>query len=173
MYMEVMIKGKQLRAIKGDQRAIVTPHPSRYGTIRLTYGSPFTRTSHIQRSHIQRSHIQLLTRFSSWIFFQHYRGFQVACQNYTSAIRKVHYCKLTTNYIVTLGRFLRTGNCYTSLLAKGPKHQCHLLKICAECTIWKMPRSYSTDLRWRIVWLYYILPREEFWWNRKAAVCEF
>ena len=38
MYMEVMIKGKQLRAIKGDQRAIVTPHPSRYGTIRLTYG---------------------------------------------------------------------------------------------------------------------------------------
>ena len=118
MYMEVMIKGKQLRAIKGDQRAIVTPHPSRYGTIRLTYGSPFTRTSHIQRSHIQRSHIQLLTRFSSWIFFQHYRGFQVACQNYTSAIRKVHYCKLTTNYIVTLGRFLRTGNCYTSLLAK-------------------------------------------------------
>ena len=84
-----------------------------------------------------------------------YRGFQVACQNYTHAIRKVHYCKLTTNYIVTLGRFLRTGNCYTSLLAKGPKHRCHLLKICAECTIWKMPCTYSTDLRWRIVWLYY------------------
>ena len=78
------------------------------------------------------SHILLTTDFHFSSDFHEKRiiilnlclGIQMfSCQNYTSAIHKVHYCKLTTNYIVTLGRFLRTGNCYTSLLAKGPKHR--------------------------------------------------
>ena len=47
-------------------------------------------------------------------------------------------------------------------LVKWNGNQCHHLKICAECAIWKMPRSYSTDLRW-CVGMAVLLPGKEFW----------
>ena len=67
-----------------------------------------------------------------------YRGFQWLVKT-----NLVPYAKSTTanKSLITLSHYGR----FSKQEIEGPKHWCHLLKICAECTIWKMPRSYSTS----------------------------